>query len=240
MRSTCRTVGAALWALVAMTVAVSGCSSPQGADPASLEGFWVLESFGAARGLTPADPEVSTQMALAAGTASGNGGVNSFTSTYRAPDAGEVSFGPVAATRMAGPAPAMEQEAAFFDALESTARFEINEGNLVLSDLGNNTLVVLAPGTAPTPSTGLPAPVMVEPDQASAEARVGDSIVFVQPDPANTTISTDNPDVLDLIQGSDDGSAQFNPAATAKAPGVAVVTISASDGSTSLVTVTVR
>jgi hypothetical protein len=86
----------------------------------------------------------------------------------------------------------------------------------------------------------IPAPVIVAPDQTTAEATVGETIVFDQLDPANTTISTDEPDVLELIQGRDDGSAVFNPSAVARAPGVAVVTIEAADGSTSQVTVTVR
>ena len=89
-------------------------------------------------------------------------------------------------------------------------------------------------------SNQLPAPIFVAPDQTTAEAAVGETIVFTQPDPANTTISTDKPEVLELIQGSDDGSAVFNPAAVARAPGVAVVTIEAADGSTTQVTITVR
>jgi hypothetical protein len=96
------------------------------------------------------------------------------------------------------------------------------------------------PSVASSGSNQLPAPVIVAPDQATAEAAVGETIVFNQPDPANTTISTDKPDVLELIQGRDDGSAVFNPAAVARAPGVAVVTIEAADGSTTQVTVTVR
>jgi hypothetical protein len=89
-------------------------------------------------------------------------------------------------------------------------------------------------------SNQLPAPVFVTPGQTTAEAAVGETIVLNQPDPANTTMSTDRPDVLELIQGSDDGSAVFNPAAVARASGVAVVTIEAADGSTTRVTVTVR
>ena len=45
-------------------------------------------------------------------------------------------------------------------------------------------------------SNQLPAPIFVAPDQTTAEAAVGETIVFDQPDPANTTISTDKPDVL--------------------------------------------
>ncbi|MCU0300573.1 MAG: hypothetical protein MUF35_03090 [Candidatus Nanopelagicales bacterium] len=93
-----------------------------------------------------------------------------------------------------------------------------------------------APGQA---SPNLPAPVMVEPGQTEVSASVGETIVFNQPDPAQTQVSTDRPDVLELTQGSDDGSAQFNPAARALAPGVAVVTIEAADGTTATVTVTV-
>jgi hypothetical protein len=88
-------------------------------------------------------------------------------------------------------------------------------------------------------SAQLPAPVMVAADQARAQARIGETIVFQQPDPADTRITTDRPDLLELIQGSDDGSAQFNPVAIPRATGVAVVTIEAVDGSTSTVTVTV-
>jgi hypothetical protein len=96
------------------------------------------------------------------------------------------------------------------------------------------------PSIAASGSIGLPAPVIVNPEQTTAEATVGETIVFNQPDPANTTISTDRPDVLELTQGWDDGSAVFNPAATALAPGVAVVTITALDGSRTQVTVTVN
>ena len=94
---------------------------------------------------------------------------------------------------------------------------------------------------APNSATaGLPAPVIVDAGETSAEATVGETIVFNQDDPANTTVSTDNPEVLKLTQGSDDGSAQFNPSAVALSAGVAVVTIVAADGTTSQVTVTVR
>jgi ABC-type Fe3+-hydroxamate transport system substrate-binding protein len=96
------------------------------------------------------------------------------------------------------------------------------------------------PTTAASASAALPAPVIVDAGAATAEATVGETIVFNQADPANTTISTDNPQVLALTQGSDDGSAQFNPSAVALSAGVAVVTIAAADGTTSQVTVTVR
>ncbi|MCX6460568.1 MAG: hypothetical protein NTZ03_09685 [Actinobacteria bacterium] len=82
-------------------------------------------------------------------------------------------------------------------------------------------------------------PVMVEPGATTATAKVGDTIVFNQPNPAKTKISTDNSDVLEVMQGKDDGSAQFNPGAKALKAGNATVTIVAADGTTSTVAVTV-
>lgn len=93
---------------------------------------------------------------------------------------------------------------------------------------------------ATSDAAGLPAPVIVTPGQTTAEAAVGETIVFNQPDPANTRTSTDRPDVLEVFQGRDDGSALFNPGAKALSTGVAVVTIEAADGSTVKVRVTVR
>jgi hypothetical protein len=112
-------------------------------------------------------------------------------------------------------------------------------GLMGLASCGDASEPAGAPSASASASVGLPAPVIVEPGQAEASATVGETIVFSQPDPARTQVSTDRPDVLELTQGSDDGSAQFNPAAKAVAPGVAVVTIEAADGSTSTVTVTV-
>lgn len=138
--STLRVV--ALAALTALMVVAAGCASSGGADPAALEGTWVLESFGGTDALTPADPAVTSVLTMAANKASGNGGVNSFSGSYEANDDMSLTFGPLASTAMAGPDGAMQQEAKFFAALEATRNFEINEGKLVLSDLGNNTLLV--------------------------------------------------------------------------------------------------
>jgi hypothetical protein len=114
-------------------------------------------------------------------------------------------------------------------------------GTSAVAGCGEASEPATTPSTAPsaTATPGLPAPIIVEPGETAVTAAVGETIVFNQPDPANTTISTDRPDVLELTQGSDDGSAQFNPAAVAQTAGVAVVTIVAADGTTSSVTITV-
>ena len=131
--------------LLTAAVLVCGCASSGGVDTSQLEGSWVLESFGAPNGLTPADPTVTSEMSLTADEAQGTGGVNSFSGPYEAKSDGSISFGPLAATEMAGPPAAMAQEARFFQALEAARSFELHEGKLVLSDSGNNTLVILAP-----------------------------------------------------------------------------------------------
>jgi heat shock protein HslJ len=132
-------------ALATVALLSAGCASAGGADPAGLEGTWTVESFGAPTALTPSDPAVTTEITFKAGTVSGNGGVNSFSGTYEASKGGKISFGPTASTKMAGPPEAMTQETALFKALSEAKSFEFKDGKLVLSDLGNSTLVVLAP-----------------------------------------------------------------------------------------------
>lgn len=70
-------------------------------------------------------------------------------------------------------------------------------------------------------------PVIVTEGETTAEAKVGDTVVFNVADPVNTAISVDKPDVLELEQGYTDGSATFNPGAKAVAKGTAVVSIEA-------------
>ncbi len=82
-------------------------------------------------------------------------------------------------------------------------------------------------------------PVIITADQLDAAAVVGDMIDIVVDDPVNTTIAVDNTDVLEITQGSDDGSALFNPGAKALAPGTATITLTNPDGSTRDILVTV-
>ena len=82
-------------------------------------------------------------------------------------------------------------------------------------------------------------PVIVTADQTDASATVGAFIDIVVDDPANTTIAVDNAEVLEVIQGKDDGSATFNPGAEALAPGTATITVTSPDGSIRDIVVTV-
>ena len=74
-------------------------------------------------------------------------------------------------------------------------------------------------------------PVIVTADQTDASAAVGDMIDIVVDYPVNTTIAVDNPEVLEITQGKDDGSALFNPGAKALSPGTATIMVTSADGS---------
>lgn len=82
-------------------------------------------------------------------------------------------------------------------------------------------------------------PVIIAVDQTDASAVVGDFIDILADDPVNTVISVDNPEVLEITQGYDDGSAIFNPGAKALAAGTAVITVTNPDGATRNIVVVV-
>jgi heat shock protein HslJ len=79
--------------------------------------------------------------AFAAGTVSGSGGVNRYTATYETTADGAISISQPAATLMAGPQAAMEQEQAYFAALEKAAGFSVTSDSLTLTDEQGNVLV---------------------------------------------------------------------------------------------------
>lgn len=108
-----------------------------------LEGTWVVISITRAGRPAPSDPKVAAELTLRDGEASGTGGVNRFRTTYETGLEGEIAFGLVASTRMAGPDLAMAQEVEFFASLEAVQRFDLGDGRLVLSGLRDGTRVVL-------------------------------------------------------------------------------------------------
>lgn len=59
------------------------------------------------------------------GQASGSGGCNSFTTTYRLQSQERIDFGPIAATRMACPAEQMEQETRYFAILDAAESYSV-------------------------------------------------------------------------------------------------------------------
>ena len=140
--------------------------------------------------------------------------------------------------------------------MTSTTRIRrsVATATIALAGLGIAAVSVTACSSSSTtpaaPSASAPAspiggnvlpPVMVEPGQTEAAAKVGDTIVFNVPADklTGTTISTDQPNLLEISQAKQEGDALFNPGAKALAAGTAVVTITGPDSSTSTVTITI-
>ena len=82
-------------------------------------------------------------------------------------------------------------------------------------------------------------PVIVTEDMTSATAKVGDFIDIVVKEVAGTTIDTDKPELLEISQAHNDGSAEFNPGAKALAPGNATITVTNPDSSSRVIAITI-
>ncbi len=76
---------------------------------------------------------------------SGTSGVNRYTGTYVATDAGGLKFGPLASTKMAGPDDAMAAEAAFLKLMGQVTGFRYDGQQLVL--LGSESQELLTFGS---------------------------------------------------------------------------------------------
>ncbi len=76
---------------------------------------------------------------------SGNLGVNSFNGTYEL-SGDDITFSPLASTKMAGPPEAMEQEATFLEALEAAAHVQVQDGTLTVLDSDDAPLMLLSAG----------------------------------------------------------------------------------------------
>ena len=76
--------------------------------------------------------------------------------------------------------------------------------------------------------------------QESGEPRRSQEFIdIIADDPANTVISVDDPSILEITQGSDDGTVVMNPGAKALKAGTAVITVTNADGSTRQIVVVV-
>jgi hypothetical protein len=93
--------------------------------------------------------------------------------------------------------------------------------------------------TTSAENTQMLPPVIIEVGQTEATAKVGDNLDIVVEDIAGTTVSTDNPEVVELTQAKEEGGALFNPGGKALAPGTAVITLTMPDMTESTITLTV-
>ena len=103
-------------------------------DAATLaDRHWSLEAFGAPGAGEPLVEGTEITLSFTSdGQVNGTGGCNRYFGAIESGEAGELSFGPLGATRMACPTEVMDQEMAFFQALESVTRYEIDGDRLTL------------------------------------------------------------------------------------------------------------
>jgi len=127
-------------------LAVAGCGSDGssdggGGDVTLLEAAdWQATEIAGQAALSGAEAADVTAV-FAAGELSGSGGVNRYTATYEIGEDGAITISTPAATLMAGPPAAMEQEQAYFVALEQVAGFSATADSLTLTDEQGNVLV---------------------------------------------------------------------------------------------------
>lgn len=76
----------------------------------------------------------------------GRATVNRYFGQMKLSDAGEVAWGPLASTMMAGPDEAMKQERVFLDALAKTTRMHVGPAGLLLETPDNRTMLEFVPG----------------------------------------------------------------------------------------------
>jgi heat shock protein HslJ len=75
------------------------------------------------------------------GTISGSGGCNTYSGTFTTGEGGAITIGPVAATEMACPEPAMQIEQTYFAALGNATTYELEGSTLTLRDANGATQV---------------------------------------------------------------------------------------------------
>ena len=85
-------------------------------------------------------------------------------------------------------------------------------------------------------------PVIIQPDQAEAQATVGDFLDILVSDNelGAVEVTVDDPSLIEVSQAyEEEGGAAINPGGKVLAPGTAILTISYGDGRTRTVTVTI-
>ena len=114
---------------------------------ASLPGSsWTLTGVNNGRGAVeslPTGVEVTAKFGTD-GKVSGSGGCNTYSAPYTI-DGGNIKFGVGITTSMACPDPQMQTEVLFLKALESTTKWSIDNGDLVLRDASGAMTATFAP-----------------------------------------------------------------------------------------------
>jgi heat shock protein HslJ len=107
---------------------VAEASAERVPEPAELVGAWLLEDLGG-RGVV--DMVQTTIVFDGEGRASGSGGCNRYTGGYTFED-GQLSFGPIAGTKMMCPEAVMDQEDRFLSALGAVEWVAVDGPSLLI------------------------------------------------------------------------------------------------------------
>jgi heat shock protein HslJ len=149
------TVAAGVLLLAAVPLVAAACGSAAGGSGAvkALEGkLWTATQIDGVDQVLPAGESASTAK-FEAGRVSGSGCVNSYTAAYTAADDGTIEIKQPASTLMAGPPKANEQERAFFAALTTAEKFQVDGDTLKLLGPDDKLLVAFVE-TKPVALTG--------------------------------------------------------------------------------------
>jgi heat shock protein HslJ len=137
--------------LVAFAFAACGGDDDSGSngggtqDPAALEGqSWILTQMLTAGGQTQI-LDVGVSASFDGTTISGNAGCNSYHASYEA-SGNEISFGPVAGTKMACPEAETSTEARYLQLLEGVATFETSGRSMSMSDADGTPVIQFMQG----------------------------------------------------------------------------------------------
>ncbi len=136
--------------LLFISLILSGCVPQQ--SP-SLVGTWKLTAYGPKETPTPAVTGVEATLTFDdKGSVTGNGGCNSLGGTYKV-NGDQITFSDVISTLMACDDSRMAQESAVTQVLAGTAKYEIKDNTLTLT---NNDMVLIfssASNSYPIPSS---------------------------------------------------------------------------------------
>ncbi len=130
-------------------LALAGCAGPAGNSSYTLTGTpWTLVGLGENDWVAPVPGAAPPTLQLTAGTmrVSGFAGVNQFTSEFTL-KGGQLVFGPIALTRMAGAPELMDAERRYTAALAGTTNWRIRNDHLELMT-AQYVLARFAPGPA--------------------------------------------------------------------------------------------
>jgi heat shock protein HslJ len=139
-----------LWSAVravGASAALMGCAQKPPPTPLAGPQWQLVELPGQAMPVAAGTSRPTLNIAGEPARATGTAAVNNFVGTVQMAGGNALTFGPLATTRRAGPAAAMQLEAAYLTALAATRSYRTGAGTLDLLDAQGRTLARFASGS---------------------------------------------------------------------------------------------